>query len=376
MCVLFGNFVQNTTRTITCHSGFLHFQWHRDHVSAGLLFIGKWVRSAFIARRYRVVHHFIPFQEEWRFISMIACAVSFVSIVVLIFMPETPSWLASKGRLLESEKALRTLRGLSRKGPLVNAELQLELDCLRDKSAASTGDQMERTIDKFRKPEVYKPFAIMLGCFAFQQLSGIFVVIVYAVQLSKAAGVGINPFLCAVGIGTARAIAHLLIGFIMDAFGQRRPAMFSSFTMSLCMFGIAAYVSLATTAYSWLPIFLVIGFLFMSTLGLLTMPFTMVSEVYPQNVRGFAAGLSTSFGFVLCFVVVKLYPTMVDTIGDVAVFSFYGSVAMASVVFLYFYMPETRGKTLEEIELMFKGVEAAPNGIALKDRNDGEKVNV
>lgn len=293
-------------------------------------------------------------------ISIIACVISFLSIVILIFMPETPSWLASKGRLRQSEKSLRILRGLPRKGTIANSDLQLELEFLREKSTAAKISQTENICDKFRKPEVYKPFAIMLGCFAFQQLSGIFVVIVYAVQLSKAAGVGINPFLCAVGIGTARAIAHLLIGFIMDAFGQRRPAMFSSFSMSLCMFGIAAYVNSSTIAYSVLPIVLVIGFLFMSTLGLLTMPFTMVSEVYPQNVRGFAAGLSTSFGFILCFIVVKLYPTMVDSIGDVAVFSFYGCVAMMSVVFLYFFMPETRGKSLEEIEKMFKVTECEP----------------
>lgn len=292
-------------------------------------------------------------------ISIIACVISFLSIIILIFMPETPSWLASKGRLRQSEKSFRILRGLPRKGTLVNSDLQLELGLLREKSTAATINQNERIIDKFRKPEVYRPFAIMLGCFAFQQFSGIFVVIVYAVQLSTAAGVGINPYLCAVGIGTARAIAHLLIGFIMDAFGQRRPAMFSSFTMSLCMFGIASFVHFDTVEYSWLPIVLVIGFLFMSTLGLLTMPFTMVSEVYPQNVRGFAAGLSTSFGFVLCFIVVKLYPTMVESIGDVAVFSFYGCVAMASVVFLYYFMPETRGKSLEEIESMFKGETAA-----------------
>lgn len=297
-------------------------------------------------------------QNDWRLISWIACSITIVSTIILYLIPETPRWLASKGRIDEAEMAIKTLRGLPKKGSIIDSQIRLELIALRQQAVtASIVHTKSQTIcEKFRRPEVYKPFVLMCSMFAFQQLTGIFVVIVYAVQFCKSSGVAINPFLCAVAIGASRAIATLIIGFCMDKFDRRKPAIFSSCSMTICMFGIAAYVyNGSDPSLNWLPVVLVIGFLFTATLGLLTMSFTMVSEVYPQDVRGLASGLTTSFGFVVCFFVLKLYPTMVIAVGDVTVFVFFGIVSLCSVAFMYFYLPETKGKSLEEIEQMFKG---------------------
>lgn len=271
---------------------------------------------------------------------------------------------------------MRMLRGLPKKGSIMNSQLRLEMNALRQQSTTAAANVVRPTSirEKFRRPEVYKPFILMCSMFAFQQLSGIFVVIVYAVQFTKASGVSINPFLCAVAIGSSRAVASLIIGFCMDKFDRRKPGMFSSFSMSVCMFGIAAYVyNGSVPEYNWVPVVLVISFLFTATLGMLTMAFTMVSEVFPQDVRGLASGLVTSFGFFLCFLVVKLYPTMVEVVGNVAVFSFFGVVSLISVAFLYFYLPETKGKSLEEIEQMFRGDVLPPKDGLMKERTN-EKV--
>lgn len=299
-------------------------------------------------------------QNDWRIISWIACSITILSTTILLFIPETPRWLASKGRIDEAENAIKILRGLPKIGSnIMNSEIQLEFDALRQQSAiaAAIAHSKPTTIcEKFRRPEVYKPFILMCSMFAFQQLTGIFVVIVYAAQFCKSSGVSIDPFLCAVAIGTSRAIATILIGFCMDKYDRRKPALFSSCSMTICMFGIAAYVYNSNDeSLNWLPVLLVIGFLFTSTFGLLTMSFTMVAEVYPQDVRGLASGLTTSFGFVICFLVLKLYPTMVIAVGDVSVFIFFGIISLISVAFMYFYLPETKGKSLEEIEQMFKG---------------------
>lgn len=274
-------------------------------------------------------------------------------MILLIFVPETPTWLASKGRIVNAEKSLRFFKGLSRKSSFVNSELKLDLDLLRNQTLIQNDLSSESIWSKFKKPEVYKPFLIMLTFFTFQQLSGIYVIIVYAVQFSKAAGVSIDPFLSSVYIGLCRVATTFLIGFTMDKVGRRKPAMFSGISMSLCMFGIAAYVYYEITICKWLPVVLLVGYIFTSTLGLLTLPFTMNSEVFPQNVRGIATGLTASHGFLLCFGMVKLYPSVSVSLGNIFIFLLFATCSLLSVAFTYCFLPETKGKTFEDIKNLY-----------------------
>lgn len=290
-------------------------------------------------------------------ISAIICT---VTLFLVIPIPETPSWLASKGRYREAEASLRFFRGLQRTNANEHPELQDEIDALLLQSKLQNARHAESVIQKLRKPEVYKPLAIMIGFFGFQQFSGILVVVVYAVKFSTAAGVHIDPFVCTILIGAVRVAASLVIGFILDRIGRRLPAMFSGFMMAVCMFGMAICVHYKLDSVSWLPVVLILTYIFTSTLGLLTLPFTMIAEVYPQRVRGLASGLTICAAFTMSFIVVKLYPTMVYELGTVAVLLCYGTVALMSVIYVYLVLPETKGKTLLEIENLFKSHDADP----------------
>lgn len=284
-------------------------------------------------------------------------------MILTVFLPETPSWLVSQGRIAEAERSMKIFRGLSSKASVpMTPECRAEFDVLIAKHHSSstnsaTGNGVDETLwQKFMQPEFYRPLGIMVGFFAFQQFSGIFVLIVYAVKFSLEAGVVIDPFLCAVYIGLVRIGGTLIIGVIMDRFGRRAPAIFSGASMAACMFGIGSYISSggARAGWSWLPLFLILGYILVSSFGLLTLPFTMMSELYAQRYRGLASGLTTSALYSMSFLVTKMYPAMVNEMGSVNVFYFYGTVSLASVVYLYFLLPETKGKSLEQIEDMFR----------------------
>lgn len=260
----------------------------------------------------------------------------------------------SKGRIAEAERSLKLFRGLVPAGNHITPECKAELDLLIEKHRVSSSRGTESLLQKFAMPEFFKPLGIMVGFFAFQQFSGLFVLIVYAVKFSLEAGVVIDPFLCAVYIGIVRIVGTLLVGVLMDRFGRRLPAMFSGVMMAVCMFGIGWYIASGSSAASWLPVLLILTYIFASSLGLLTLPFTMMAEVFPQRFRGLASGITIGALYSMSFVVTKLYPTMVNEMGTVNVFVFYGVVSISSVVFVFFVLPETKGKTLEQIEDIFK----------------------
>lgn len=222
---------------------------------------------------------------------------------------------------------------------------------------------------ELRKPELYKPLSIMITFFAFQQFSGIFVIFVYAAQFSREAGVAIDPLLSAVYIGLTRVVTTILMAYISDKFGRRPPALFSGFGMFLSMMGLA-YVAvhpLKETPHNWVPTFLLIAFIFSSTLGFLSLPFAMIAEMYPAKTRGFAAGLTICAGYFMSFINIKIYPTLVDSWGNATIFIFYGAVSLLGIAFVYFILPETKGKSLHEIENYFRG-----SGRTEKSENDIE----
>ncbi|XP_052899373.1 facilitated trehalose transporter Tret1-like [Anopheles moucheti] len=296
------------------------------------------------------------FKNDWRFVCMICGVFTVVSLLTVIPLPESPSWLVSKKRLPKAERCLKVVRAIKEDD---HPEIRAELDALEQNIARfrSTQDGKKSKLDQLKKPEVYKPLAIMCTFFFFQQFTGIFVIIVYAASFSIEAGVAIDPFLSAVFVGLTRVVTTLLMSFISDKFGRRPPALFSGFGMASCMFGLAvcAIHPVKGTSLSWIPTVLLVAFIFTATLGFLTLPFSMNAEVYPTKIRGFASGLTIFFGYTMSFIILKIYPSMVETIGNSNVFIFFGCLSMLGIVFVYFFLPETKGRTLEDIENHFRG---------------------
>jgi hypothetical protein len=107
--------------------------------------------------------------------------------------------------------------------------------------------------------------------------------------------------------------------------------------------------------FGWVPITALLISVMMGTLGFLTLPFSMLGEVFPAKIRGWACGATTFMGTIYFFLAIKLFTQMRDWIGLHNVFTTYTAVIAIGTVFAYFYVPETRGKTLKEIEDFFRG---------------------
>jgi Sugar (and other) transporter len=109
---------------------------------------------------------------------------------------------------------------------------------------------------------------------------------------------------------------------------------------------------------SWLPTVCILVYIVTSTLGFLTLPWVMVGEVFPADLRGVGGGLTTCSAYLVGFAVLKAYPSMRDVLHASGVFLVYGIVSLLGTAFVAVWLPETAGKTLAEVEQYFAGPEA------------------
>lgn len=170
------------------------------------------------------------------------------------------------------------------------------------------------------------------------------------------AGVAVDEFLSAVIIGLIRCITTLIIAFASDGFGRKPLAVFSGSGMFLSILGLAlcSVYSLSATGFFWVPTALLYIFIFTGSFGFLTLPFAMVGEMYPQKSRGFAVGITMAVGFMFSFINIKTFGLLFATFGSFVMFLFYSFVAFVGIGFAIFILPETKGKSLEEIESYFR----------------------
>ncbi|XP_051174507.1 facilitated trehalose transporter Tret1-like isoform X2 [Leptopilina boulardi] len=292
------------------------------------------------------------FPENWRMVALLCAIFPLVSFIITAFiMPESPIWLRERGKLIEAELILKKFRGVPKESPLppeIVAEFEVKHHHHKKKNLMKHILRRTALIPSF----------ILLGYFFFQQFSGIFAVVYYAVQISEDSGVKIDHHLNAIFIGATRLIGAFLVAWASRRFGRRTLSILSGLGMTISIGCLSFYLFLhdrdyVTSDENILPVICLISYIFMSTLGFLVLPFAMVGELYPSKVKDVLSGFTTCIAYIFSFISVKAYPDMILIMGKHGIFCFYALFSLFGTIFVIFFLPETRGKTIKEIENIY-----------------------
>jgi sugar porter (SP) family MFS transporter len=278
----------------------------------------------------------------WRYMFGLAAIPSIALIIGMWRLPDSPRWLISKSKVEQARQILQRARTVSDVSPEIT-DIQKSME-----------KQGAGGLKGLFQPSLRMPMIVGLGLAVFQQITGINTVIYYAPTIFKFAGItAAGPaILAGAGLTMVMWLFHVLAIFLMDRVG-RRPLLLVGVAgqiIGLAILGAAFQFQQLASFKSYVAIGGLVIYVACFAFGLGPIFWLLISEIYPLKVRGAAMSAVTVTNWALNLVVAVTFLTLVGVLGHAGTFWLYGVIAIGAWVFLYLLVPETKGKTLEQIE--------------------------
>lgn len=279
-------------------------------------------------------------ETSWRWMLGVQAFPSLIFLVLIRFIPESPRWLILKKQA--TAKALEILRIIN---PL---NCDQELISIQNSSLDSKGIRHQK--ESIFSGNYSKPIALAMLFAFFNQVSGINAIIYYAPRIFEMAGLGAHSsLLSTVGIGMVNFIFTLLAINIIDRVGRKLLMLIGSVGL------ISSLLLVAFTFYSGhfngfaIPVYMMVFIAFFAfSQGAVIWVF--ISEIFPNQVRAQGQTLGSSTHWVMAAIIAFSFPYFAETLGGATTFFFFASMMVLQLIFVWRWMPETKGKSLEQIE--------------------------
>ncbi|HOD51324.1 MAG TPA: sugar porter family MFS transporter [Candidatus Hydrogenedentes bacterium] len=281
----------------------------------------------------------------WRWMFGSEALPAFALLVLLFFVPPTPRWLVKQGRTAEARDVLARIGGPE------HAEREL------NEIAQMLSHQSESLGQLFR-PGMRTALVIGVALAILQQVTGINVFLYYAPEIFKKLGsAASSALLQTVLVGGVNLAFTVIAIWTVDTLGRKPLMLVGSVGMGVCLFALGLAASLRHIE-AWALIF-VLGYIACFALSVGPVTWVILSEIFPTKIRGRAMAIATFCLWSANFVVSQTFPMMdespwlVERFNHGFPFWVYGLLCIVSVVFVWRFVPETKGKSLEEIERMW-----------------------
>ncbi|CAB3384187.1 Hypothetical predicted protein [Cloeon dipterum] len=294
----------------------------------------------------------------WPVVAVLSALIPLASVTLtLIYLPESPTWYLTKKRSAEARLALQKVRDPALPAEKVDAELAHLGGVLESGGTHSTWHELS-------KGSSLKPLALVIFYFFTYQFSGISVLTFYNVQIVESTGANVDSSMAAVCFGVIRLVFNVIGCYLLTFCGRRFLTIASGVASGTAMLtlGVHHYLDatgiVASEAWLWryLPILSIVFFYVSYSMGYLLVPWVLTGEIYPAKIRGLLGGITTCFAHSFLFAAVKSFPYLMENVGFHGSFCFYGCTVAFGSIILFILLPETRGRTLLQIESSFKRV--------------------
>jgi sugar porter (SP) family MFS transporter len=277
----------------------------------------------------------------WRGMFAVAVIPAAAFGIGLIFIPDSPRWLAGRGRLDQARAVLKKIRNPD--------QASSELSDIQESLGRQKGNWSELWSQVLRSAMI-----VGIGLAIAQQITGINTVIYYAPTIFKFAGLTSSSaaILASVGVGLVNVTLTVIAMQLIDRVGRRPLLLISLAGMaaSLALLGLAFSLPQFKSVLGWVSIASLMAFVGSYALGLGPVFWLILSEIYPLRIRGRAMSVGTAVNWTGNLVVALTFLTLTKALGKPGTFWLFGVVTVAAWFFAFFLVPETKGKTLEQIE--------------------------
>ncbi|MCL4151508.1 UNVERIFIED_CONTAM: hypothetical protein GTU68_015225 [Idotea baltica] len=293
---------------------------------------------------------------NWRQLATVTAIAPACLFLSTLFIPETPSFLLYRGRDAEATEALKWLRGSS-------TDVSRELTIMKANIASLRRQQQQETPRRSPPRELLRPLFITCGLMVFQKFSGANAFNFYAVPILAETFVGLNPYRAAVVVAFVQICAGMASSALVDTVGRRPLLVFSNMLMAAALAAFGCYVYIKGLHQNedifsrqewresdWVPLFCILVIEIAYALGVSPISWLYIGELFPLKHRGFGA-LAASVSYVCSFASVKTFVDLQTWLGLDGAFWFYATISALALAFTLMFVPETKGKSLQEMQV-------------------------
>jgi MFS transporter, SP family, galactose:H+ symporter len=281
--------------------------------------------------------------DGWRWMLALGAVPGIILAAGMLVLPESPRWLAGRGRIPDANTVLQHLRG--------DADVSDELNTLRT-DLAREGRQLAGAAELL-SPRLRRPLIIGIGLAMFQQITGINTVIYFAPTIFQSAGLSsaATSILATAGVGAVNVIMTIVSIRLIDRLGRRQLLFWSLGGMTVTLLVLSgAFYSGASGQLAWVAVASVAAFVGFFAIGLGPVFWLLIAEIFPLAVRGRAMSLATVANWSFNLIVSATFLNLVGAVGSAGAFLVYAVLSLVALAFIALMVPETKGRSLEQIE--------------------------
>ena len=282
--------------------------------------------------------------SAWRWMFGVGAVPGLLFLILLFFVPESPRWLIKQGRAAESLPILLKIHGeeLAKK----------EVIDIKQSFEEESG-----SIRQLFSPGLRIALLVGVGLAVLSQVTGINAVMYYAPEIFKATGAGTNSSLIqTILVGFINFVFTIVALWLIDKVGRKALLLVGTASMAICLLviGVAFH-----TGHAAGPLVLVFILLYVASFATSLGPvvWVIISEIFPNRIRGKATAIAAMMLWAADYLVSQTFPPLLSSAGPASTFWIYGSMSLIALLFTWRVVPETKGKSLEEIESLWSSTD-------------------